>query len=174
MRERLFIHDQKVVEATLKNLQTTVATSGYKSTELIDPTTRLRWEKYPIGYTDEGDDEFGLRRLPYPLTEDLITIAVTSDEVDEIEGAAMLLKDQEWNHQIEFREALLNAIELHWKRMDSERLRIIEDCTELTSKGNRREIVGKSDAEIITDADYFRNLGQIAAELECRLSADKE
>ncbi|MBP6390796.1 MAG: hypothetical protein KA175_02105 [Flavobacteriales bacterium] len=173
MKERLFIHDQKVVEASLKNLQT-VATTGYKSTEFIDPTTRLRWEKYPIGYNDDGDDEFGLRRLPYPTTEDLIHIAVTSDVVDEIEGAAMLLKDQEWNHLIEFREALLNAIELHWKRIESERFSIIEGCTELTSKGNRREIVGKSDAEIIADADYFRHLGQIATELVSRLSANKE
>lgn len=173
MKEPLFIHDQKVVEATLKDLQT-VATTGYKSEELIHPTKRLRWEKYPIGYRDDGDDEFGLRRLPYPTTEELIHIAVTSDVVDEVEGAAMLLNDQEWNQRIEFRGALLNAIESHWKRMDSERFSIIEGCTELTSKGNRREIVGKSDAEIITDADYFRNLGQIAAELESRLSADKE
>ena len=174
MNDLYFIHDQDHVDRALKTLRSIGQTTGYLCERFIDPDSGLHWEKYTIGYNEDGDDEFGLRRKPYPTTEKLVDLAVTSNVVEEVEGAAMLLKDQEWNHRVEFREALIESIELNWKTIDANRFSIISGCTELTVPINRREIVGKSNNEIDSDFKYFENLSIRAKELERRLGLNTD
>lgn len=174
MNDLYFIHDQALVDLTLKTLRSTGQTTGYLCETFIDPDSGLKWEKYPMDYNEDGDDEFGLRRIPYPTTEKLVDLAIKSNVVDEVEGAAMLLKDQEWNHRVEFREALIESIELNWNTMDANRFSIISGCTELIVPMNRREIVGKSNKEIESDFKYFENLSIRAKELERRLGLNAD
>jgi hypothetical protein len=106
---------------------------------------------------------------PRPTTEEMIEIALTSDDHDEVEGAAHRLLFEEEEEMKDFRPRLVERLQsidiLGLSNTDKKRIRTIILNTHLTDKQNKREVVGKSITEIQADSDYFTNVGQFAEKL---------
>lgn len=89
-------------------------------------------------------------------------LVITSHYDDEVFAAGRTLLENEETKQIDFRLALISRLEqLHDK---SRRISIIE-YTDLDSPLNRKDILGKSYDEILSDANYYRDIAARAKEL---------
>ena len=168
---RHFIEDQKLIKQMLRRLKPTGDLTNNCLEIYVDPTTGEKWGKYEFELEDQINYAIGLRLLPYPDTDKLIEIALTSSHIDEIHGAAALLLDQEHSDHREFREKLLNEIETKIKDITLERFNIIFNRAELYDKSNKREILGKHLNEIRNDADHFFNMSIKADELREKITA---
>src|SRR5262245_42942767 len=114
MEDRYFIENKELVKKVLKKLSPTKEQSGYQCEMYIDKDTGQKWEKYFFEIEDTGEDAVGLRKVPYPETEKIIKIALTSPYLDEVDGASALLIHREYDN-IEFREKLISEIEKNVK-----------------------------------------------------------
>jgi hypothetical protein len=157
MTDRIFIEEQDLVGKMLNRLTPLNESSGWQCELFIDNATNQKWEKYLFELFDADDDGVGLRRFPYPSTEEIIRIALTSKYYDEIDGACGLLLDMEYD-KIEFREMLLSEIEKNINNIDKDRFDIIYNRAELYDTLNKREILGKHYKQIEKDAEHFKEL----------------
>ena len=165
MTDRYFIEDQKLVKQLLKSLTPLDENSGWQCELYVDKATGQKWEKYLFELFDEDEDGIGLRKYPYPSTEEIIRIALTSQHFDEVDGASALLIDREYD-KIEFREKLLSEIEKDSSKVDKERYEIIYNRAELYDITNKREILGKHYKEIEADAKHFTQVTERAEKLK--------
>jgi hypothetical protein len=109
-----------------------------------------------------GGTRWVFGRLPLPDTEKLIDIVITSKYDDEVFAASRALVENENIKGTEFRLTLINKLEqLNDK---SKQISIIE-YTGLDSPLNRKEILGKSYDEIISDASYYRDIADRSRKL---------
>jgi len=110
-----------------------------------------------------------LKRLPEPTIEELINIAMASDDKNEIIGASLGLAEREKYNDIDFRHTLLNRLlqidTSNLTDFERERLKIIIYGSDLYDATNRKGIVGKHFTEIQNDADYYRIISQKAKSL---------
>ena len=120
-----------------------------------------KWEKYFFEFCDTYEDGIGLRKHPYPSTEEIIRIALVTEYMDEVNGASGLLLERELDN-VEFREQLLDEIEKRIDEISKERYDIIYDRAELYDVTNRREIVGKHYTEIEADALHYNQMSKKA------------
>jgi hypothetical protein len=85
---------------------------------------------------------------PRPTTEEMIEVALTSDDLDEIEGASHRLFFEEEVEQKEFKsrlvERLRNIVLSGLSMADKKRLRTIIVNTHLRDKVSKKEQIGKS------------------------------
>jgi hypothetical protein len=106
---------------------------------------------------------------PRPTTEEIIETALTSDDHDEVQGAAHRLLIEEEEEMKDFRPGLVKQLQTidiaKLSTEDNKRIRAIILNTHLIDKQNKREVVGKSISEVQTDADYFASVGQFAETL---------
>ncbi len=165
MADRYFIEEQSSVNILLKSLTPMDEHSGWQCELYIDKLTGQKWEKYLFEISDEQDDAIGLRRYPYPSTEEIIKITLTSQHPDEVDGASALLLDREYN-KIEFREKLLSEIEKNITEITKDRFEIIYNRAELYDIVNKREVLGKSYQEIKADASHYIRMMEKAEELK--------
>jgi hypothetical protein len=165
MMDRFFIEEPKLVREVLKKLSTTKEHSGYQREIYIDNEAGQKWEKYLFENEETGEDAVGLRKLPYPETEEIIRIALTSPYLDEVDGACALLILREYDN-IEFREKLILEIEKNVKDISKERYEIIYNRAELNDIANKREILGKHYTEIEQDARHYVQMMERAESLK--------
>lgn len=161
-----FIFNQVEIENklnTLKKIQTTVDgwTEYYK-----DETTNEEWKltRYHGEYNGGGIPV--LQHLPEPSLEQLINIAMTSQNIHDIVGASLELSEREKNKREDFRDKLLDRllmVDLNYlSDFEKHRIKTIINESELTDPINRRNIIGKSIFEIQEDANYFRTISESA------------
>ena len=165
MADRYFAEDQQLVKQMLKRFKRIDEQTKHLDELFIDNSTGQTWEKYEFELENQLDYATGLRRFPYPGTDKIIEIALTSSEADEINGAAGLLLEQELYAGQEFRHKLLSRLEETINTIDAARLTIIYDRAKLYDKSNKREILGKSYREILEDAEHFSAMKKKADEL---------
>lgn len=131
----------------------------------LNPETGQFWLKYMID-RDNGR-YFNLMLLtPKPTTEEMIEIALTSSDNDEVEGAVHRLFLEEEDQKVEFRPALIRRLKgIDISKLDPDEKKNIKTIIingHLADKTNKREVIGKQFSEIQKDVQFFNEMGEIA------------
>jgi hypothetical protein len=121
-----------------------------------------KWLSYYVNSSQHGGGTKILIRLPKATTEELLNIVINSECENEVETGCLILVDNEEIRKTEFRLELIQKLE---KKTDQKRLKTIIDKTNLTSKVNRREIIGKSLNQVSEDENYFKNISERAKKI---------
>ena len=152
-----FVKDLKLVES-----------SNHGWTEKYIDNDGQYWLKYMVD-RDTGRYYNVVCISPRPTTDEMIEIALTSDDHDEVEGAAHRLLFEEEEEMKDFRPGLverLQAIDISGlSNTEKKRIRTIILNTHLHDRQNKREVVGKNISEVQADSDYFTFVGQFAEKL---------
>ena len=163
---QFFICKRDEVEAKLEALTKTGTSTDGWTHYYVDKTTSNKWHltRYDSEYHGGGIPV--LKRLPEPTIEELINIAMTSADINDIIGASLELSEREKYNKEDFRDKLLNRLlqvdTLNLTDFEKERLKVIIYESDLYDSTNRRNIIGKHFTEIEHDADYFRTISQKA------------
>jgi hypothetical protein len=152
----------------LKGL-TLLETSNHGWTEkYLDPTTGQHWLKYMID-RDNGR-YFNLMLLtPKPTTEEMIDIAFTSPDNDEVEGAVHRLFIDEEDEKKDFRPALIERLKsINISQLNADEKKNIKSIIfngHLTDRTNKREVIGKQFSEIQKDVEFFNGVADKAEQI---------
>lgn len=157
-----FICNQNQVESRLKSLTKTGASEDGWTQYYMDNNTKEEW----LFTTYESEFHGGgipvLKRLSEPTIEELIEIALTSNDRNDIIGASLELLERERYNKEDFRQQLLNRLEQidtsNLTEFEKERYKLIIYESDLYDATNRRDIVGKHFSEIQKDADYYHTI----------------
>ena len=157
---QFFICNQDEVEAKLKALTKTGTSTDGWTHYYVDNNSREEWHWIRYDSEYHGGGVPVLKRIPEPTLEELIDIAMTSAETNDIIGASLELSEREKYKKEDFRAKLLNRLlqvdTSNLTDFEKERLKIIIYESDLYDATNRRNIVGKHFTEIESDADYYR------------------
>jgi hypothetical protein len=152
----------------LKSL-TLLESSNHGWTEkYLNPSTGQHWLKYMID-RDNGR-YFNLMLLnPKPTTEEMIDIAFTSSDNDEVEGAVHRLFIEEEDEKIDFRTAFIERLKkIDISQLDAEEKKNIKTIIfngHLTDRTNRRDVIGKHFSEIQKDIEFFNEVADKAEQI---------
>ena len=157
---QFFICNQDEVEVKLKTfIKTGTSTDGWTH-YYLDNNSNEEWHLTRYDSEYHGGGVPVLKRIPEPTLEDLIDIAMTSAETNDIIGASLELSEREKYKKEDFRAKLLNRLlqvdTSNLTDFEKERMKIIIYESDLYDATNRRNIVGKHFTEIESDADYYR------------------
>ena len=119
----------------------------------LDNKTGYKWLYYRVNAELQGGGYPILGRMPFPDKDQLIDLALFSENEDEVFAACKTLIDNEEIKKIDFREDLINRLE---KINDNQRQERVIGLTELDSVMNRREILGKRFDQINLDSQYLK------------------
>ncbi|HEV8082092.1 MAG TPA: hypothetical protein VGP55_02770 [Chitinophagaceae bacterium] len=152
----------------LKGL-TLLESSNYGWTEkYLDSKTEKQWLKYMID-RDNGRYYNLMLLTPKPTTDEIINIAFSSTDYDEIEGATHRLLIDEEDEKVDFRIVVfdrLNRIDISQLDTDEKkRIKTIILNGHLTDRTNKREVVGKHFSEIQKDVDFFNEVADYSEQL---------
>jgi len=163
---QFFICNQGEVEVKLKSLAKTGTSIDGWTDYYVDNNSREEWHLTRYDSEFHGVGIPVLKRIPEPALDELIDIAMTSAEINDIIGASLELSEREKYKKEDFRVKLLNRLlqvdTTNLTDFEKERLKIIIYESDLYDATNRRNIVGKHYTEIESDADYYSRAAQIA------------
>lgn len=173
MTPRKLYADDNLIADFLKGLTKVEVLDNGWSTKYLDNKTGKHWLKYQVDHEYHGGGNSILIQLPEPSTTELINIAFTSSNEDEVAAASLMLRDNEQYSDKDFRQELidrLNQVELYdLPFAEKQRLVNIIEYSELYSNLNRREILNKTLEQIQLDADYFNTIARQADTILRRL-----
>jgi hypothetical protein len=142
------------------------------ATEFCHAATGQKWLRYFVE-TGEPFSYHLLLLTPQPDTAALIDRAFASPYPDEVAAAASRLLIEEQFDGIEFRQALTDRLETleidTLAEGEQQRVQTIILQTDLASRNNRRDIMGKHVLEIRKDAEFFRDIALRAGRILDRL-----
>lgn len=166
---QFFICNEDEVEIKLKTLAKTGTSVDGWTHYYVDRDSNEEWHLTRYDSEYHGGGVPVLKRLPEPTIEELINIALTSADTNDIIGASLELSERERYKKEDFRDKLLNRLlQVNTSNLtdfEKERLKIIIYESDLYDATNRRGIVGKHFAEIDNDADYYRKTAQKAKDI---------
>jgi hypothetical protein len=166
---QFFICNQNEVDLKLKKLTKTGTSDDGWTNFYIDEDKSEYWLLTQYNSEYHGGGVPVLKRLPEPTVDELIDIAMTSADTNNIIGASLELSEREKYNKEDFRHRLINRLlqvdTSDLPDFEKERLRIIIYESDLYDATNRRDTIGKHYTEIQKDADYFRLNAQIAKEI---------
>ena len=158
--QRYFICNPDEIENKLRTLTKTGDSDDGWTHYYQDNTEKWLLTSFNSAYHGGGIPV--LKRNPEPTDEELIDIALTSLNTNDIIGASLELSEREKFSKVDFRGNLLAKLSrFDPSKLDDfeiERLKLIIKKSDLCDSTNRREIVGKDLAEIQTDANYYRGI----------------
>lgn len=161
-----FICGQDEINSKLTTLIKTSVSEDVWTQHYTDRATKEKWLLTQFHAEYQGGGVSVLKRLPEPTIEELINIAVTSNDTNDIIGASIELSEREKYNKEDFRDNLLQRLLqfdiLDLTDFDKERFKIIIYESELYDATNRRDIIKKHFIEINTDAKYYLNISQQA------------
>lgn len=163
-----FYTNPKVIDSKIKTLKEIGKSNDGWTVNYIDDLNK-NWELnyYETEYRNAGIQV--LKKVEEIFIENLILIALESQNTEDIIGASIELYFQEKVYKKDFRQKLsekLNQINLkNISEFEKERLKIIIYETSLYDATNRREILGKKKEEIENDAKYYRQNSEIAKKI---------
>ncbi|TPE43632.1 hypothetical protein [Pontibacter mangrovi] len=174
MQERKLYGDAKLLKERLSGMQLMEEAAGGWAAVYKDTVSGRFWMKC---YTMAGEQAGGgyelLIRLPLPSTEELVELTLHSPHEDEAVAAVMRLLEEEAVEQKDFRQKLVQRLEeLDLESIHKEqklRLRKIITLTSLTDPTNKREVLGKTAAQVQADVAYFEAVSERARRLLRRL-----
>jgi immunity protein 27 of polymorphic toxin system len=163
---QFFICNQDEVDSKLATLTKTGTSDDGWTDYYIDKNSNEEWLLTRYNSECHGGGVPVLKRLPKPTIEQLIDIALTSPDKNDIIGASLELSEREKYHKDDFRNKLIERLLMvdtsRLTEFEKERLKIIVYESDLYDSTNRRDIVGKHFTEIENDADYYRTISQKA------------
>ncbi|WP_165958084.1 Imm27 family immunity protein [Segetibacter sp. 3557_3] len=134
-----------------------------------DSTSNEAWVLTQFNSEYHGGGSPVLKRLPELKCEDLIELAMTSLDLNDVIGASKELAEREQNDKEDFRDRLITRMlqtdVVNSSSAERDRLRIIISKTNLLDPMNRRNIVGKRFNEIKEDSEYYQHLAFKAKDL---------
>lgn len=160
--KRQLISDQQEIEQLKQKLQFIGKDIDNWTETYLDNNTGDNWLRYRVFGEMQGAGYQILGLLPLPDTNQLIELALFSENEDEISAACWTLTDNEETKEIEFRENLLLRLE---NMYDTQRQKKVINLTELDSPINRREIFGKTMEQVDSDYQYYKIIADKAAQL---------
>jgi hypothetical protein len=163
---QFFICNQSEIESKLKTLSKKGTSAESWTDYYYDKNSNEEWLLTRYNSEYHGGGVSVLKILPEPSVEDLIDIAMTSLDKNDIIGASLELSEREKVNKDDFRSKLLDKLlqidSTGLNDFEKERLKIIIYESDLYDATNRRNIVGKHFTEIEKDADYFRTISEKA------------
>jgi hypothetical protein len=163
---QFFICNQGEVESKLKSLAKTGTSTDGWTHYYVDNNSKEEWHLTRYDSEFHGGGVPVLKRIPEPALDELIDIAMTSADTNDIIGASLELSEREKYKKEDFRVKLLNRLlqvdTTNLTDFEKERLKIIIYESDLYDATNRRNIVGKHYTEIESDADYYRRAAHMA------------
>lgn len=163
---RFLICNQDDVNSKLQTLTKTGISDDGWTYYLVDKNTNENWLLTRNESEHQGGGVPVLKRLPEPTIDELINIAMTSLDTNDIIGASLELFERERYNKENFRDKLLDKLlqvdTSNLTDFEKERLRIIIYESDLYDPTNLRDIVGKHYTEIQKDADYYRTISDKA------------
>jgi hypothetical protein len=164
----LIVNAKEIDEKKLSLSLISSGSDGWKR-NFEDMVTNEKWIEYRMEPEYHGGGYPMLVKQPEPDTNELIQIALESENLDEIAGASIFLYTNEENDNIDFREQLIDAVEKFFENkkaelsdFDRNKLNIIIYDSNLYDSTNRRNILGKYFAEIEKDYQYFKGVSERA------------
>jgi hypothetical protein len=143
---QFFICNENEVDLKLKTLTMTETSIDGWIVQYVDKKTNEKWvlTRYHAEYHGGGVPV--LKRLPEPTIGQLIDIAMSSLDINDIVGASVELSEREKYQNEEFRGQLLDQLTRvdtsNLNGFEKDRLRIIIYESNLYDSTNRREILG--------------------------------
>jgi len=163
---QFFICNENEVNLKLKSLTKAETSVDGWAIFYIDKATNEKWLLTRYKPELQGAGIPVLKRLPEPTIEQLIEIAMTSFDKNNIVGASIELSERERHQKEDFREKLMaRLMQVDTAGLDSfekYRMKTIIYESNLFDATNRRDIVGKHFTEILNDANYYRTISQKA------------
>jgi hypothetical protein len=164
-----FIVNSKEIDEKKQSLSLISSGSDGWQRKFEDMTTNEKWIEYRIESEYHGGGYPILVKQPEPDTNELIQIALESENLDEITAASIFLYTNEESYNFDFREQLIDAVEKFFESkkrelsdFDRNKLNIIIYESKLFDSTNRRNILGKYFAEIEEDYLYFKGISERA------------
>lgn len=161
-----FICNQGDIDSKLRTLTKIGASKEGWTDYYIDNNSNEEWHLTRYRSEYQGGGIPVLKRLPLLTIEQLIDIAMTSPDKNDIIGASLELSERERSNKDDFRSSLIERLlQVHTSNLtdfEKERLKIIVYESDLYDATNRRSIVGKHFTEIQSDADYYQTISQKA------------
>jgi hypothetical protein len=166
---QFFICNQDEVDSKLQTLTQTGSSDDGWTHHYVDRDTNEQWILTRYHSENQGGGIPVLKRLPELTIDELIDIALTSCDKNDIIGASIELSERERTKKDDFRNKLVERLMMvdtsKLDRFEKQRLKIIIQESDLYDATNRREIVGKHYSEIQQDADYYSTVAQKATEI---------
>ena len=168
MQDKKFFGIMGNASKFLKGLTLLETSNSEWTQKYLDPSTGKHWLKYMID-RDNGR-YFNLMLLtPKPTTEEMIDIAFTSSDNDEVEGAVHRLYAEEEEEKIDFRPALFERLKnIDTSELNAEEKKNIKSIIfngHLTDRTNIREVIGKKIPEIQKDVEFFNEVADKAEQI---------
>ena len=136
-----------------------------RTIEYINPYDNSKWLKLRLCIGDQGGGYPVMMRKTELTTEYLIDTVLSTADIEQMSVGSALLEYFESFHKIEFRAELINKLEIYFaefntrnNKFEKKRFEVIIKNCALYDDTNRREIVGKNNAEITADYDFFRRI----------------
>jgi hypothetical protein len=164
--DQFFICNQGEVDFKLQTLTQTGTSEDGGTSYFMDKSSNEEWilTRYDSEYHGGGVPV--LKKLPEPTINQLMHIAFTSVDKNDIIGSSRELSEREKCDGHDFRDKLIERLLLvdisKLTDFEKERIKIIVYESDLYDSTNRREIVGKHFTEIERDANYYRTISQKA------------
>jgi hypothetical protein len=167
MTDRKLFGTNKLIEDFSERLTKVRPLDGGWTIEFVDTETGQHWLKYVVD--DRGFFENMMLISPKPTTDELIDIAFTSPNPDEVSAAAIRLNFEEQTEKKEFRQNLIDRLNcldiLQLDEAEKERLKTIIQASQLIDRVNKRDIIGKHFSKIHKDAAFFNEIADRAQEI---------
>lgn len=167
--QQFFICNQEEVDSKLRSLTKTGSSDDGWTDFCVDQTTHENWQLTRYHSEYHGGGVPVLKKLPEPAIDELIDIAMTSFDKNNIIGASLELYERESNKKEDFRDKLITKLlqidVANLSDFEKERLKIIIYESNLYDATNRRSIVGKYLTEIQVDADYYWTIAEKARKI---------
>lgn len=167
MSKRYFYGDASLIELLLPQFELMETSEGGYAAVYKDPLTNSFWLKYYATAATQGGGYLTLMRLPVPGTEKLMDIAIHTLFEDEAVAAVLRLLDEEAIENKDFRLRLIGKLEqaVAHTGIAADRLMNIITFAVLADPMNKREVTGKTAAEVQQDAAYFSGIAERAEKL---------
>jgi immunity protein 27 of polymorphic toxin system len=164
-----FICNKDQIDAKLKKLVKVGTAADGWTHYYRDDYTKEQWIFTTYKSEFHGGGIPVLKRIPKLTIDELIEVALSSTDRNDIIGASLELSERERNDKEDFRQKLLQrilGIDLsNLTEFDKERIALIIYKSDLHDATNRKEIVGKTIAEIQDDATYYRSAAENAKKI---------
>ena len=164
-----FILDKVRIDDLISQMELTSGAQDEWSFLYLDKKSGSTWQLTKFLSATDSSTVVVLKPYP-PLTmEELVIMAMTSSNRDEILGASMELQHRELCDGLDFRSFLfaqMRGIKYDSiSQFEKERILTVITATSLTDRINRRETLGKPPMQIFADAHYFNTIGSQAEEI---------